>query len=252
MTLSGPMPTASSGGRADDTRKQILQAAAHQFAHRAYHEVGLDEILAEAGLTKGAMYFHFRSKYALAMAIIDEQTAAITAAFQERLAHKLAGLETLVDFCFAIAVQDVNENMTRAAMHLIDAVGLSEELHIRLLEGWIDAFSSVVRDAIAEGDVAADVDPQAVGRLVVSIYVGLRQASNLDEPERFLRDLERSWVLILTGTLQPDRIDYFKQFIGRRAALAVSATAGSSTDAEGRDRGRANVTSLPSNAQREH
>ncbi len=250
MTVSGPLPSQSSGGRADDTRKQILQAAAHQFARRAYHEVGLDEILAEAGLTKGAMYFHFRSKYALAMAIIEDQSAAISAAFQERLAHKLAGLETLVDFCFAMAVQDVNDPMTRAAMHLLEAVGLTEELHVKLLGGWVDAFASVVRDAIAEGDVAADADPQSVGRLVVSLYVGLRQTSNLDEPERFLRDLEKTWVLILTGTLQPDRVDYFEQFIGRRAALAVSATA-PSIDAGGEGSGQSNVTALPSSARRE-
>jgi Bacterial regulatory proteins, tetR family len=47
--------------RSDTTRDQILRAAAHQFAHRPYYAVGLDDILAEAQLTKGAMYFHFRS-----------------------------------------------------------------------------------------------------------------------------------------------------------------------------------------------
>jgi TetR/AcrR family transcriptional regulator, transcriptional repressor for nem operon len=59
--------------RSDTTRDQILRAAAHQFAQRPYYAVGLDDILAEAQLTKGAMYFHFRSKHALALAIVDEQ-----------------------------------------------------------------------------------------------------------------------------------------------------------------------------------
>jgi AcrR family transcriptional regulator len=54
------MTSNSADGRADTTRRHILRAAAHQFAQRAYHEVGLDDILAEAELTKGAMYFHFR------------------------------------------------------------------------------------------------------------------------------------------------------------------------------------------------
>jgi hypothetical protein len=43
--------------RPDSTREQILRAAAHQFAQRPYYAVGLDDILAEAQLTKGAMYF---------------------------------------------------------------------------------------------------------------------------------------------------------------------------------------------------
>jgi AcrR family transcriptional regulator len=52
--------------RPDSTREQILRAAARQFAQRPYYAVGLDDILAEAQLTKGAMYFRFRSKHALA------------------------------------------------------------------------------------------------------------------------------------------------------------------------------------------
>ncbi|MGA9490468.1 MAG: helix-turn-helix domain-containing protein, partial [Mycobacterium sp.] len=46
--------------RSDTTRDQILRAAAHQFAQRPYYAVGLDDILSDAHLTKGAMYFHFR------------------------------------------------------------------------------------------------------------------------------------------------------------------------------------------------
>ncbi|BBZ51285.1 TetR/AcrR family transcriptional regulator [Mycobacterium heidelbergense] len=223
------MKNPPTGGRADTTRRQILRAAAHQFAQRAYHDVGLDDILAEAELTKGAMYFHFRSKHALAMAIIDEQIVTSNVAFQELLARKLSGLETLVDSSFLVAVLDINQDLTRAAMHLVEAVGRVEELHAKLLGGWIEALAGVVRDAIAEGDLAERCDPQDVARLIVSVYMGLRQTSNLDDPERFLRDLESSWCLLLTGILQPDRTDYFRQFISRRTALAISATSGHST-----------------------
>ena len=57
--------------RADTTRLQILRAASRQFAHKSYSLVSLDDILADAEVTKGAMYFHFRSKHALASAIIE-------------------------------------------------------------------------------------------------------------------------------------------------------------------------------------
>ena len=61
--------------------------------------------------------------------------------------------------------------------------------------------------------------------MLVSTYMGLRQTSNLDEPERFLSDLEKTWVLLLPGFVRPDRIDYFSQFIRRRTALAIRSTA---------------------------
>ncbi|VBA61084.1 A-factor receptor protein [Mycobacterium attenuatum] len=226
MNASAQTMTDSTSGRADTTRQQILNAAAHQFARRAYHDVGLDDILAAAQLTKGAMYFHFRSKYALAVAIIAHHTAASRVAVEELLARQLSGLETLVDFVYLLAVRDISQDMARAASNLLGSVGRTEGLQTKLLDGWIEALASVARRAIVEGDVAEGCDPQDVGRLIASIYMGLRQASDLDAPERFLRDLEKSWLLVLSGIAQPDRVDYFTQFIARRTVLAIrSATA---------------------------
>ncbi|WP_261863695.1 TetR/AcrR family transcriptional regulator [Mycobacterium montefiorense] len=224
------MTSHSTDGRADATRRHILRAASHQFARRAYHEVGLDDILAEAELTKGAMYFHFRSKHALAVAIIDRQTAAGTVAVQELVTRGLSGLETLIDFSYLIAIQDIKTDQVRAGLNLIESVGRSEGLQEKLLDGWVKALGVVVEQAIAEGDIHERCDPQDVGRMMVSVHMGLRKTSNLDEPERFLLDLERRWGLLLGGILQPDRDDYFRQFLRRRAALAVntaSATADS-------------------------
>jgi AcrR family transcriptional regulator len=229
MSVSGPTKNHTTSGRADNTRGQILRAAAHQFARRAYHDVGLDDILAEAELTKGAMYFHFRSKHALAVAIIEEEIASSSVAFDERLARKLSGLETLIDFSFTTAVRDISDDMTRAANSLVEAFGRMEEQHEELLGGWVQSFANVVGDAIAEGDVAERCDPEDVGRLIVSIYMGLRQTSNLDQPARFLSDLEKSWAILLIAILEPDRLDYFREFVRRRAALALSATSAPAT-----------------------
>lgn len=97
--------------RAELTRRQILRAAAHQFAHRPYSQVSLDDILA-AAVTKGAMYFHFRSKYALAVALIDEHTKMGRAAANKVLARRLSGLETLIDISYWFAAHDLSDEVT--------------------------------------------------------------------------------------------------------------------------------------------
>jgi hypothetical protein len=114
--------------------------------------------------------------------------------------------------------------MVRAALNLCESVGRSEGLQERLLNEWIEAVVVVVRRAVVEGDIDERGNPQDVGRLIVSLHMGLRQTSVLDNPQRFLLDLEKSLGLVLNGVLQPDRLDYFKQFIRRRAALAIDAT----------------------------
>jgi len=209
--------------RADATRQQIIRAAAHQFAQRPYHDVGLDDILAEAELTKGAMYFHFRSKHALALAVIDEQLARAGAAVQALVDRKLSGLETLIDVGYLMAVEDICRDTARAVLHLLPVVGRAEGLQTTVLNNAVQALSVVAERAIAEGDVV-DSDPHDIARVLLTLYLGLRQAGNLDEPEQFLRQIERALIVVLPGMVPADRIDYFLQFIRRRTALAVKTT----------------------------
>ena len=211
--------------RSDTTREQILRAAAHQFAQRPYYAVGLDDILADAQLTKGAMYFHFRSKHALALAIVDEQTVRSGAAVQELFTRKLSGLETLIDVSFLITMADITEDITRAAFNLLESVGRTEKLQVRLLGGWIELLGEIAERGIREGDIVDRADPEDIGRLLVSIYMGLRQASSLDDPVVLLGDYQKALSTVLRGIVQPDKIDYFAQFLKRRTALAIKAVA---------------------------
>jgi TetR/AcrR family transcriptional repressor of nem operon len=217
--------------RADSTRQQILRAAARQFALLPYHQVGLDDVLAEAELTKGAMYFHFRSKHALALAIIEDQITRSDVAITDLLARRLSGLETLIDFSYQLAVRDISEDISRAALHLVESIGRVEGLQAKLHEHWIDNLTVAAQRGIEEGDVAEHCDAHDVGRLLASSYMGLRQTADLDEPQQFLGDFERMWALMLPGFVRPERIDYFRQFIKRRTKIAIgstSALAGSS------------------------
>ena len=171
--------TETTDTRADSTRQQILRAAARQFARLPYHQVGLDDVLAEAELTKGAMYFHFRSKHALALAIVDEQTVKSGAAVQELFTRKLSGLETLIDVSFLIAMADITEDITRAAFNLLESVGRTEKLQERLLGGWIQLLGEIAGRGIREGDIVDRGDPEDIGRLLVSVYMGLRDRKSV-------------------------------------------------------------------------
>ncbi len=71
-------PTKSAGGKpgseaaeAADTRSRILQAAFRTFAEHGYSGATLDDVAADAGLTKGAVYWHFAGKDDLFMALLE-------------------------------------------------------------------------------------------------------------------------------------------------------------------------------------
>ncbi|MGX9790532.1 TetR family transcriptional regulator [Mycobacterium sp. MMS18-G62] len=205
--------------RADATRLQILRAASRQFARKSYNLVSLDDILADADVTKGAMYFHFRSKHALASAIIEYRAELGRAAVDELLAHKLSGLETLIDISFLIAIDDIGDESARAGLNLLESIGRTDSLRTDVLERWVAMFTEITRKAVEEGDIVEE--PESVAKLLVSMYLGLRQTTNPAEPERFLRDLQKVWAMVLPGITKPDRIAYVTQFIKRRTAIAI-------------------------------
>lgn len=211
--------------RADHTRLQILLAASRQFACKPYSLVSLDDILADAEVTKGALYFHFRSKHALASSIVAHHAELARMSAEDVLARKLSGVETLIDISYLIAVDDIGETMARAGLNLIESIGRTDGVGSRVIQAWVRGCAEIGRRAVDDGDFTGDTDPDDVATLLVSMYLGLRQTSDLDDPARFLADLERSWRLVLPGFTNPDRQGYLTQFIRRRTMLAIKKAA---------------------------
>ena len=218
---TGTAMTEASERRADTTRHRLIDAASHQFAHRPYSMVSLDDILAEAELTKGAMYFHFSSKQALAVAIIDDLTEMSRAAVTELLTRKMSGLETLIDLVYLQAVQNIQNEVARAGVRLLETVDNTTALPPALWQSWIEFVTTLIQQAVTQGDVVDHHDPQDIAKMLVALWVGIRRISDLDQPEHYLENLQKAWVLALPSFTNPDRIDYFTQFIKRRHALAV-------------------------------
>jgi AcrR family transcriptional regulator len=57
---------------AGQTRQKILGSAFHEIYRRGFQSASLDRILADAGVTKGALYHHFPDKASLGYAVVDD------------------------------------------------------------------------------------------------------------------------------------------------------------------------------------
>src|SRR6266436_1246284 len=57
------------------TRERLLQAASREIYRSGFQSASLDTILAVAGVTKGALYYHFDSKETLGYAVVEEVIA---------------------------------------------------------------------------------------------------------------------------------------------------------------------------------
>ena len=83
--------------RSDSTRQKLLDAFKASFLERGYEQTTTQQILLETGLSKGALYHHFRSKAEIIEALYDhESRAAIDQVFklQDPAASPLTRLKT--------------------------------------------------------------------------------------------------------------------------------------------------------------
>jgi AcrR family transcriptional regulator len=71
-----PRPPRSEGA---DTRTRIQQVALDLFAERGYEATSLREIAERLGVTKAALYYHFRSKDEIVQSLFDDQLAELDA-----------------------------------------------------------------------------------------------------------------------------------------------------------------------------
>ncbi len=104
------------------TRSRLIDAAADVFARRGFHGASVDDVAAEAGFTKGAVYSNFGSKEDLFLAVLDAHVGRRI----EQVEHTLTAVETLDD-------------VRAAAREVARLMQGERDLWILVMEFWLHA-----------------------------------------------------------------------------------------------------------------
>ncbi|UYM22908.1 TetR/AcrR family transcriptional regulator [Streptomyces albus] len=169
----------------------MLEAAATVFAEHGYTAATVADILRTAGVTKGALYFHFDSKEALARGVLEIQT-------DQRLPEQDIKLQELIDVAMSVAHRLLHEPVLRAGARLsADPIGRRHYGSAWPL--WVDMMAEIAAEAHARGETLSHVVPREVAEMVVSAFNGVQLYAQL---ETGLRDIEHR-VSVLLQHLMP-------------------------------------------------
>lgn len=139
----------------EQTVEKILQAAQQLFAQKGYAHTTLQDVIDATGLSKGAVYHHFRSKEEIAAKVGDRIGAQITVALaQIRDDTTLTGQQKL-QAVFAVSLQPQRQQQILTTLpHLWDDPQfLSIEMH-DLLEKIVPTYiEPMIRQGIADGSI---------------------------------------------------------------------------------------------------
>jgi TetR/AcrR family acrAB operon transcriptional repressor len=162
-------------GDASQREQRILDAAAELIAHYGYDKTTMDEIAHEAGISKGAIYLHFKSKEALFEALLLRASDAVAERFLELIDADPAGATLFNMYRYALVVLD--ETPLLKAIYTRDKRILGDWVrHVREVPAYAQAMNltvDFVRYFQEAGLIRRDLDPAVIAYLLGALRYGV-------------------------------------------------------------------------------
>lgn len=159
--------------RSDTTRAAILDAARGLFVTRGYADTSTPDIVAAAGLTRGALYHHFEDKKALFRAVAEREASAVATSIEQATAGGLAARDALK--VGASAYFDAMREPGRIRLLLLDGpavLGKQEMIAIDAAHG-----QRTLEEGLAEAMASAAPGPDTLSAMASLLSAAFDRAA---------------------------------------------------------------------------
>lgn len=176
-----------------ETRNRILDAAEAVFQNKGVSHASLADIAAEAGVTRGAIYWHFQDKAALFDAMIQRVVAPLEEQLQEEREYgddsdPAAWLrETALTVLGRIATDQRFFRVIEIAWHKCEYVGEMAQIRSKCMEAGdrhVNMMEGAFRKMAARGELKENLTPRQAAIGLVGLIDGLISNWTLD-PAQF-------------------------------------------------------------------
>jgi TetR/AcrR family transcriptional repressor of nem operon len=191
------------------TRVRLLQAAFQEIHHSGFRSADLDAILAKAGVTKGALYYHFDNKEALGYAVADE---IIASRVHQKWVHPLRNAKNPIDVLIRIyKAESLKKEDVQRGCELLNLAqemsGLDEGFRRRtagIYKDWHDAMAEALREGQKRRVVRNDINANETARFLIAAWEGYAVLGKNSQDPRIMESGQRSVIRHLES-LRPAR-----------------------------------------------
>jgi TetR/AcrR family transcriptional regulator, transcriptional repressor for nem operon len=211
------------------TRERLLQAAFREIYRSGFQSAGLNAILANAGVTKGALYHHFGSKEALGYAVVEEIIGPDNCGQWLRPLQKC---KDPIDALMGIVQGLVRPEFVRGGCPLLNLAqemspldaGFRKRL-ATIFRNWQDGIAAALLDGQKHGRVRRDVDSAETAGFLIAMVEGYGSLAKNAQDQRVMKAGIRNIVRWLQSLRAPGQRHRVRDIEGPRWKL-LSGTGG--------------------------
>ena len=153
---------------AAERRNEILDVAEWLFCTRGYDNTSTNDILAEIGIARGILYYHFKSKEDILDAMIDRILDDITAkASRIALDESRPVLQRLTKTVLAANVDTKTGDMILEQVHKPQNALMHAKMQERLINQLIPLFVKMITDGMKQGIMQTDYPEDTMQMLLM-------------------------------------------------------------------------------------
>jgi AcrR family transcriptional regulator len=173
----GESRSGSGEPRVQESRDEILRAATELFATRGFHETSMSEVARAAGVSKALIFWHFKSKEELFVAVLGKLFEPYVIDFAEEAGalDEKAQLLKLIESYLLFVRENANSIRFFVAQIIHDESSkdsLSNQV-LALFEGYRSLVTDLIGRAQAKGMCACSFPPTAVAGFLLAALNGL-------------------------------------------------------------------------------
>jgi len=188
----------------EQRRRRLIEAAWRCVARGGYRSLSVDDVCAEAGLSKGAFYTYFAQKHDLLAALLDDDAAGLSQLVADA-AGRPGGVEQLRRFVAAIVDRGADAAAVQLRADLWAEISTDDALRERFLAAMQQRrtrLAAMIAAAVADGEIV-DVPANGLAAVLLALGDGLMLHRVLD-PSGFRWPNVRRAVDALLDGLRPD------------------------------------------------
>ncbi|MGN0497437.1 MAG: TetR/AcrR family transcriptional regulator [Lachnospiraceae bacterium] len=180
-----------------ERRNEILDVAERLFCTQGYDNTSTNDILAEIGIARGTLYYHFKNKEDILDAMIDRiLDEIIRKAKNIALNESMPVLERLTKTVLAANVDTKTGDMILEQVHKPQNALMHAKMQEKLLSQLVPLFVKIIEDGIAQNLMQTDYPEDTIQMLL------MYSNSVFDESIAYSQDVKKRKVLAFISNVE--------------------------------------------------